>query len=194
MHLPALLLGLGEAPIDDLARDQEIGAWANQQRWTLSQAGFSNKEIDDYIGGAPTADAVSGLYPRGSMPSDEATICGLLVPFPLLVAAGYLALGASRAGWRSSGAAPVGIVVDGLPPLVASPRSPLPRPAWTAGAGRADASEFLFRVAILATVINPVFFVLDVPSMMLLIRLRFPRWLFALLVLRAFTSAPGARH
>jgi hypothetical protein len=37
----------------------------------------------------------------------------------------------------------------------------------------------------------PVLFALDLPSVMLLTRLRFPSWLFVLLVLRAFADAPG---
>jgi hypothetical protein len=138
--------------------------------------------------------AISGLYPRGKMIPDEAAIGGLLVPFLLLVAAGYLALGGSRAGRRHSGAAPVGAAVEGLSPVVAAPISPSPPPAWAAGAGRADASDFWFGIAIVASVINPVFFVLDLPSLMLLSRLRFPRWLFALLVLRAVANSLGARQ
>jgi hypothetical protein len=43
---------------------------------------------------------------------------------------------------------------------------------------------------ILITVaIFPVLFALDVPSVMLLSRLRLPRWVFALLVLRALANA-----
>jgi hypothetical protein len=132
---------------------------------------------------------LSGLYSRGSMTPSEAAIGGLLVPFLLVVAAGYLALGAPRVGHGGSGTAPASAVVEGLPPAVTSPNSPLPLPAWAAGAGRANAGEFLFGLAIVASVINPVFFVLDVPSVMLLGRLRFPRWFFGLLVLRALANA-----
>jgi hypothetical protein len=132
--------------------------------------------------------AVSGLYPRGNMTPTEAAIGGLLAPFLLLVAAGYLGLGASSRAGRGAGAA-ASTAADASPPVVAAASLANQKAEQSTSSPAADASEFMFRVAIVAAVIFPVLFVLDLPSLMLLSRLRFPRSLFALLVLRALARS-----
>jgi hypothetical protein len=132
--------------------------------------------------------AVSGLYPRGTMTPNEAVIGGLLSPFLLLVAAGYLGLGASSRAGRGRGAgAPARAAADATPPVAAS--LPNQKAEQSTSSPPADPSEVMFRVAIVAAVIFPVLFVLDLPSLMLLSRLRFPRSLFALLVLRVLARS-----
>jgi hypothetical protein len=70
--------------------------------------------------------AVSGLYPRGSMTSNEAVIGGLLAPFLLLVGTAYVALGAPRGGTVGGVSAPDSTVVDATlpePQAISSPPS-----------------------------------------------------------------------
>jgi hypothetical protein len=166
--------------------DEEIAAGNAALALKLKAAGFSDNDINDYLYGRMPRVTISGLYPRGSMTPNEAAIGGLLVPFLLLVAAGYVALGTSRAGGRRSGAAPASAVVERLPLGVAS--------SSMASRAPADASEIIAKLVPVILVIFPVIFALDMPSVMLLSRLRFPRWLFALLVLRAFANARGPRQ
>lgn len=120
---------------------------------------------------------VSGLYPRGSITPNEAAIGGLLVPFLLLVAAAYVALGALRV--RTAGN--VSVRAKGASfssPFAASVRDPM-----------AGSSNFI----IITVAIFPILLALDMPSVMLVGRLRLPRWAFALLVLRALAN-PGGRQ
>jgi hypothetical protein len=90
--------------------------------------------------------AVSGLYPRGSMTSNEAVIGGLLAPFLLLVAAGYLGLGASsRAGSGRGAGAPASAPADATPPgrQLANQKA-----EQSTSSPAVDPSEITFRVAI----------------------------------------------
>jgi hypothetical protein len=52
-------------PIDQLKAagfdDKEIGDWSAQQRNTLSQAGFSNDEVDTYLAESRWASTVRAI-------------------------------------------------------------------------------------------------------------------------------------
>jgi hypothetical protein len=121
---------------------------------------------------------ISGLYPRGSITPNEAAIGGLLAPFLLLVAAAYVALGALRGRTARTVSVRAG-VASFSSPFADSVRNPV-----------AGSDNFI----LIAAAIFPILLALDMPSVMLLGRLRLPKWVFALLVLRALANAPGGRQ
>jgi hypothetical protein len=141
---------------------------------------------------------------QGHGPPAELEWAPLLAPIILLLAAGYIALGArmpslprrnlideliltrppvppsDATGCNGGGATEVNTSTDfnageSLAPITVQPRT----------------YRGLYRMAAIAGAIGPMLWVVDLPSMLLMMGARFPRWVFALLViagLRGFTS------
>lgn len=124
---------------------------------------------------------VSGLYPRSGLDFGEGVLGGLLVPILLTIVAMYLALGASRT--RREAAKVASPAWTWAPPPAGQPA-----PAAIASEG-GNAKEWTARMATVAIVILPLLYVLDMPSVMLAMRFRFPRRVFAVLVFRALGNA-----
>lgn len=132
---------------------------------------------------------VSTIYPRLGMTVGEAAIGGLLVPFVLIIIACYLGLGAPLPSVENRASAPAAIAADG-PLSVTANDEEAATAEQLASLARMDVREtWCPRAAAVAVAVLPVLFLLDMPSMMLLMRLRFSRWLFAILLLRAFGAA-----
>jgi hypothetical protein len=120
--------------------------------------------------------AVSGLYPRGNLTSNEAAIGGLLVPIVLLVTAGYFALGGSRT--RRAPRAPRGAQSDEQASVERADQDAMGATAAAesrSGATAPDDKDRLAMVVSIGMVVLPALLVFDMPSMMLLNRLRLPK-------------------
>jgi hypothetical protein len=131
---------------------------------------------------------ITGIYPRRGLTFLAAAVGGLLAPIMLLVAGAYVALAA-----RSRNGAPSR--PDTPSPIDAPFAAPKPteissgdHSAWESRGSdpRAARGEGLYRTVAIAGVVAPLFWVIDMPSMLLMMGARFPRWVFSLLVLRSF--------
>lgn len=192
---PIPVVSLGEASelptVDEVFSDE-----------ALSRSAF----LDRVLGPRGGFVTVSGFYPRPGMSRTEAAIGGLLIPFFAIIAACYLILGAPKAGSKIVERADASIArhpFSGISSPIGAPLSnpwaseisPLPgQPALP------DCKEFaapekpkasVLGAMPLVNVLFPVLWVFDLPSMLLLNRLRFPHWLFALYVLYAFNQRAG---
>jgi hypothetical protein len=150
---------------------------------------FSSDESSDALSRllAQSRVTVSALFPRRGMTFDEGLIGGLLTPILLVVGGCFLALGGSPIRARNNARASVAI--EAPPSAATSNESHRIRPQQVAtAASMGGDSAAVMKSAVAAAVFFPVLFVLDMPSMMLMSRLKFPRWLFWLYVLYGFRS------
>jgi hypothetical protein len=79
----------------------------------------------------------------------------------------------------------VSIVAD-VPGLIVTTGNSTTAATW---APASKATEITLKTAIVVAAIFPVLLVLDLPSLMLLNRLRFQKWVFTVLVIRAIANA-----
>jgi len=121
---------------------------------------------------------LTGLYARHGLAFQAALLGGLLGPIIFLVAAGYIALAgnwfkAPRPSFSQKRRRTT-------QPAISSEKQPteLIRPPPVPHLK-------LYRLAAIVGVVAPVLWVLDLPAMLLMMNARFPRWVFALLVIDA---------
>ena len=147
---------------------------------------------------------VTGLYPRRGLTFQVAGIGGLLAPIVLLITAGYMALAGNR-GLQSSPGANAGRKSwphgDDRRPGVAkefttdtategSTDAARPAPLMTVSepppvrAYEGSEVDFLYVLAALGGIMTPALWVIDTPSMLLMMHGRLPRWVFLMLVIR----------
>lgn len=130
---------------------------------------------------------VTGIYPRRGLTFLEAAVGGLLAPISLLVAAAYAALTAISGDHPATRPDTPPVIHARFEPAKTTD-SPLADSSYSESRGsdpRMARELGLYRTVAIAGVVAPVFWVLDMPSMLLMMGGRFPRWVFWLLVLRS---------
>lgn len=129
------------------------------------------------------------LFPRLGLTRLDAEIGGVLAPLLLAIAAGYLMLGIGKKSlveeprFMPAGNAPIAPSILGREGMLSAPAIS-PRPQAIANSDKSSEQSSLSAIALteklaqFGMAIFPVLLVIDLQSMMLLSRFKYPRWVF----------------